>query len=375
MPLYPFTSIRGHRNQVAALQRLVAKGQPGHAYLFEGPEGVGKDTVAQAFLARLACLDAAPEAPDPCGHCRSCHALQRGEHPDLTRLQRDGQFIKIEAVRNATQRLRYEPVLGRIKGVIIEDADALGETAANALLKTLEEPWPGTVFVLVTSKPQVLLDTIRSRCQVLRFAELSPDDIAALLVQEGHAQELAVIAAQLAGGSMKEGRVLCDPQRMALVDLVTRFALGLGQQPPTDAAGFVDLLAARLSNVGKPEADEATEPPEGKAPEGKPAENKAAESKTRKEFTRLDLQWTLDVLRAVMRDAVLVASGLDPVALPNARHGAALQALAERTETTRLIGVVDACQRLEERMNLNPNPRLALAALLVEAGMRLGPRA
>jgi hypothetical protein len=77
----------------------------------------------------------------------------------------------------------------------------------------------------------------------------------------------------------------------------------------------------------------------------------------------------------VMRDAVLVASGLDPVALPNARHGAALQALAERTETTRLIGVVDACQRLEERMNLNPNPRLALAALLVEAGMRLGPRA
>lgn len=361
MPLHPFTSIRGHRSQVAALQRLVAKEQPGHAYLFEGPEGVGKDTVAQAFLARLACLEAPPDSPDPCGHCRSCHALQRGEHPDLTRLQRDGQFIKIEAVRNATQRLRYEPVLGRIKGVVIEDADALGEPAANALLKTLEEPWPGTVFVLVTSKPQVLLDTIRSRCQVLRFAELAPDDIAALLVHEGRAPELARVAAQLAGGSMKEARVLCDPQRMALVDLVTQFALGLGQQPPTDAAAFVDLLAARLAQAGQEEGEEAAE--------------KAPDSKGRKEFTRLDLQWVLDVLRAVMRDAVLVASGLDAAALPNARHAAALQNLVERTEATRLIGIVDACQRLEDRMNLNPNPRLALEALLVEAGMRLTQRA
>ena len=376
MPLHPFSTIRGHCGQVSALQRLVALGRPGHAYLFEGPEGVGKDTVAQAFLARLACLDAAPTDVDPCGHCRSCLALLRGEHPDLTRLQRDGVFIKIEAVRNATQRLRYEPVLGRVKGVVIEDADTLGEPAANALLKTLEEPWPGTVFVLVTSKPQVLLDTIRSRCQVLRFAELSPDDIAALLIAEGQSAEAAAVAAQLAGGSMREARSLCDPQRMALVDLVAQFALGLGDQPPTDAAAFVDLLSARLAQLGQDVDEEApekaAEKPEKSAEKPEKASEKP-EKPGRKDFTRVDLQWVLDVLRALLRDAVLVASGQDATCLPNARHAKALNALVERTDVNRIIGVVDACARLEDRMALNPNPRLALQALLVEAGTRLRP--
>lgn len=372
MALHTFSEIRGHRSQIAALQRLCSAGRHGHAYLFEGPEGVGKDTVAQAFLQRLACLEATPDSVDPCGRCRSCVAAGRGEHPDLTRLKRDGAKIKIEQVRAMQQRLRYEPVLGRIKGVILEDAELLGEEAANALLKTLEEPWPGVVFVLVTGKPQLLLETIRSRCQVLRFAELSPADLTALLVLEGQAPETAAIAALLAEGSMREARVLCDPARMALVDFVVQFALALGAQPASDAAGFVDQLAARLVAAKALQQEKAKTDDDGEA---KTSDAKTAEPKSggRVEFTRVDLQWVLDVLRALLRDALLVAAGIDLASLPHARYGAGLHALLARADTERLVAILDACERLEVRMVLNPNPRLALAALLVEAGGRLRP--
>lgn len=374
MALHTFSEIRGHRSQIAALQRLCCAGRHGHAYLFEGPEGVGKDTIAQAFLQRLACLEASPDSGDACGRCRSCVAAARGEHPDLTRLKKDGAKIKIEQVRAAQQRLRYESVLGRIKGVILEDAELLGEEAANALLKTLEEPWPGVVFVLVTGKPQLLIETIRSRCQVLRFAELSPADLTALLVAEGQPQETAAIASLLAEGSMREARVLCDPARMALVDFVVQFALALGAQPPSDAAGFVDQLAHRLAAAKLVQQDKAkADEDDDKTAETKTAEPKTAEPKSsgRAEFTRLDLQWVLDVLRALLRDALLVAAGIDLASLPHARYGSAVHALLARADAERLVAILDACERLEARMVLNPNPRLALAALLVEAGGRL----
>ncbi len=362
MALHLFSSIRGHRNQINALSRVVARGEPGHAYLFEGPEGIGKDTVAQALLARLACLDAAPQAADACGACRSCAALLRGEHPDLVRLARDGATIKIDQVRSALGRLRFDPVLGRVKGLLVESADLLREEAANALLKTLEEPPSRTVFVLVSSKPQLLLETIRSRCQVLRFSDLSPDDVAALLVAEGVAPDAARVAAALAEGSMHRARSLCDPARMALNDEVARFALALGTAPPTDAAAWIEQIAERRATLAQAQgadSDNAEADEEPAARTGKTA------------LTREDLQWLLDVLRAVLRDVVLCGTGIDAASLPHARHAAALHAMANRCDIGRIVAVVDACQQLEQRMGINPNPRLALSALLVEAGLRL----
>ena len=105
MALHRFSAIRGHRAQVSALSRLILRGTPGHAYLFEGPEGVGKDVVAQALLARLACTRADPTSAEPCGTCPSCMAFLRGDHPDVTRLQKDGATIKIDQVRTAVKRL------------------------------------------------------------------------------------------------------------------------------------------------------------------------------------------------------------------------------------------------------------------------------
>ena len=348
-----FTALRGHKSQIAALSRLVARDQPGHAYLFEGPEGVGKDAIARAFVVRLACLSAPPEAGDPCGQCRSCTAAMRGDHPDLGRLARDGVTIKIDQVRALLGRLRYEPVLGRIKSVIVESADLLREEAANALLKTLEEPPPRTVFVLVTHRPQLLLQTIRSRCQALRFAELSPADLTAVLAAEGIDPHAAQVAAALAEGSLTQARSLCDARRMEVVDFVARFTLALGTAPATDGVGFCDALGIRIAAAASEEGEEAV---------------------GAKTLARQDLPWVLDVMRAVLRDAVLLGAGLAGAGLPYARLERELQALADRAEPQVILDVIDACERLETRLTINPNPRLALSALLAEAALRLRSR-
>ncbi len=348
MALHRFSAIRGHRAQVAALARLIVRGTPGHAYLFEGPEGVGKDVVAQALLARLACTRPDPTRAEPCGQCPSCAAFVRGDHPDVTRLERDGATIKIDQVRNAVKRLRYEPVVGAIKGLIVESAELLREEAANAMLKTLEEPSGQTIFILVTAKPQLLLDTIRSRCQVLRFAPLSPDDVAALLVAEGQPAAMAGPASALAEGSMTLGRTLCDPTRMAFVDHVVEFALQLGLAAPSEAAAFVEGLGGRLAGI-RPEDGDAKG----------------------KDLVRADLPWILEILRSAWRDALMVATGMAAETLPHARVAADLRALAQRVDAGRLVAAIDATQRLEDKLVLNPNPKLAMTAVLVEAAMQL----
>jgi DNA polymerase-3 subunit delta' len=312
-----------------------------HAWLFAGPAGVGKTTIAAAFLARLACTG--DNGLDPCGRCKSCLAYERGDPPDLAVLRRDGQFIKIEQVRDATARLHYPPVLAGCKAVLIDDAETLHEAAANALLKTLEEPPDRVAFVLVSARPQLLLQTIVSRCQVLRFGELAQDDLAALLAAEGQAADVARTAAALAQGSLHAARVLCDPARLDVVDAIARFVLKLGQGPATDAALFVDDLAGRLrTNDGDGRGD----------------------------LQRDDLPWLIDVVRGVLRDALLSATGWSNTELPHGRHGLLLREMAGRCEPRALADVIDRCGELDERLSLYPNPKLALTALLCD-GARL----
>lgn len=335
-----FESIRGHGAQIDVLQRICDSEQPAHAYLFEGPAGVGKQTVAWALAAYLACLQ--PRQNGPCGDCRSCRALQRGEHPDITLLSRDGANIKIAQVREALKRLRFEPVLGRAKVLLLEDADRLREEAANALLKTLEEPSRGTHFILLTSKPQLLLDTIRSRVQALRFGPLPSEEVQSLLVAEGFEPADASIAAALAMGDLGRARTLCNPDLLAVVDEVVRFVLELDRTPPSAAALFVEAHTARLAGVDGSKG-------------------------VRAKLDRERLAWTLDVIRAVLRDVMLAASGIDTATLPHARYQEALDATSNRVEALDVARVLESIDRLEENLVYNPNPRISLEAEFVTA--------
>lgn len=224
-----FSSIRGQARAVESLRRELLSGRLHHAHLFSGPDGVGKRRVATALFAALNCerLDGVTLA-DACGACPQCKRLAANQHPDFVQLAPDGRFIKIEQVREVLAETRYRPFVGRARVVLFDQADALKDEAANALLKTLEEPGEGTFFVLVSANPSGVLETIRSRSVPLRFAPLSAEDVAALLVAEGVEQERAVIAGAACAGSLAAARNVLESQSFLLrTERAARFVAAL----------------------------------------------------------------------------------------------------------------------------------------------------
>jgi DNA polymerase-3 subunit delta' len=210
-----FTSVLGHRRILELLSRSVARGSVPPSLIFAGPRGVGKRRVAEALAQAVNCLaplagDGAASRPlpfDACGDCAACSRIARGVHPDVVIVEPgDTGSIKIDAVRDLIERAAYRPFEGRRRVAIVDDADAMVGGAQNALLKTLEEPPSASIFILVTSRPDVLLDTVRSRCPRLRFRPLSEDDIASALVARGTSASKARTIAASAEGSL--GRAL-----------------------------------------------------------------------------------------------------------------------------------------------------------------------
>jgi DNA polymerase-3 subunit delta' len=183
-----FRSIVGHHRLLTLLSRAVARQTLPPSLLFAGPSGIGKRRVATTLASVINCL--APQSTDlferdACGECAACRRIARGVHPDVIVLE-PGEMgsIKIEAVRDVVDRAGFRPFEGRRRVVVIDEADALVPAAQNAMLKTLEEPPPASIFLLVSSLPDALLPTIRSRCPRLRFGPLSPSEVAEVLMRD-----------------------------------------------------------------------------------------------------------------------------------------------------------------------------------------------
>jgi DNA polymerase-3 subunit delta' len=196
-----WSSLRGQERVAAQLQRAIARDRVPHAYLFSGPAGAPLLDAALALASALVCARAPGEgcapgdAPEPCSPCRKVAA---GIHPDVVTLAREGaaQIIPIEVVRaQVIARLGMPPHEASLRVLIIEEATALPPPAANALLKTLEEPPGRALFVLGTTAPEQLLPTLRSRCQRVRFAA-GP---AAADPDPARAARIAALGAELAG--------------------------------------------------------------------------------------------------------------------------------------------------------------------------------
>src|SRR5471030_1394522 len=208
----PFRDVVGHVRLIDLLSRSVAGSTLPPSLLFAGPAGVGKHLAALAVAQALNCTNTkttkgsglgAQGSVDACGVCPACTRIARGVHPDVLFVSPgDSGAIKIDQVRDIVDRAQYRPFEGRRRVVIIDDADALAPPAQNALLKTLEEPPPSSVFILVTSRPDVLLPTVLSRCPQLRFRPLSAADIATALMARGHNETDARAVAATADGSL-----------------------------------------------------------------------------------------------------------------------------------------------------------------------------
>ncbi len=158
-----------NKDILAQLTGLNAAGRLAHAYIFAGPKGIGKSGTALALAQAVNCLEGSPD-PSECG-CASCRKIAAGNHPDILVVARqEGKsVISIEQVRAVIERFGFRPLEAKVKFVLIRDAECISAEGANAFLKTLEEPRPGTVLILATSAPDALLATIRSRCQTVRF--------------------------------------------------------------------------------------------------------------------------------------------------------------------------------------------------------------
>jgi len=196
-----FGELIGQRQATAIVGRAIAHGRVPHAYLFEGPAGVGKRSAALALAAALDC-ERPPAPGDSCGACDTCRRIDAGIHPDVVTFVPDGTQILMEQAQEIVTLGQRGPHEARARVIIVDDADRMNVNAANCLLKTLEEPSPGTHLVLVTPSPERLLATIRSRAQRVRFGAVSLAALLDLGARRGADRHAAEVAAVLADGSV-----------------------------------------------------------------------------------------------------------------------------------------------------------------------------
>ncbi len=220
--------IEAHDDVVEQFRRAVGRGRLASSFLFVGPEGVGKRTFALKLAQALLCSTRPEEAMDPCGECPACLQVAARGHPDLELVAKpkDRSFLPLDLLigdkehrmrRGLCHAISLKPFMGGRKVAIIDDADYLNAEGANSLLKTLEEPPPRSLLILIGTSPAKQLPTIRSRCQLVRFRPLPAEVVARLLVQHGLVEDDAEarrLAAHSAG-SLSRAKELAEPDLWA----------------------------------------------------------------------------------------------------------------------------------------------------------------
>jgi DNA polymerase-3 subunit delta' len=324
-----FADIRDQSHATDTLRRAVAVGKVPHAYLFFGPEGVGKRLAART-LAMALCCDRG--GPDPCGGCAHCRKIAADTHPDVRWLgvPADKRRIPIEAVRDADRWLAVRPHEAGSKILVVDPAEAMTDAAANAILKTLEEPRSGSFIVLLTAAASALLMTVRSRCQIVRFRPLAEATVAAILAEGGAEPGVAKVAAALSGGSM------------------TRAAQHLGEELDALLEIVVELLSAGAE----------------KTPE---RALRAAEAlRGDREKTRAALELALAVLDEVLY-AQSGAAAADAGGALLARHAERLAPLFAENRPAAAVEIAAVNRALTAMARNNMNPQLAIEGVVMTA--------
>lgn len=321
----PFRDILGHEHVLGLLSQAVERGTLPQSLIFAGPSGVGKYMAALALAQALNCQN--PATGDACGECAPCRRILRGVHPDVLFIApEDSGSIKTEQIRQAIESAGYRPFEGRRRVVVIDGADAIVLNGQDALLKTLEEPPAASVFILVTAQPDLLLPTVLSRCQRLRFGRLSPADVAHVLkTRHDYSDDEAHAAASLSDGSI--GRALegnseaFKDARNAALALLQRAATS--QNPAARIQGAIDLPGA-----GRGKAD------------------------------RDALGQTLLALSSILRDLGALMSSADERALANADKTSKLQALLRSYDRERVLSAFAAVDRALDALTRNASPKI-----------------
>jgi DNA polymerase-3 subunit delta' len=342
---------------------------PFHAYLFAGPTGAGKRDAARALAAELL----ASGAPDP-DDARRRALADPSPHPDLVWIRPVGTQHLVDEVRDRViAAAAYRPFEGERRVFVIEDADAMAEESQNALLKTLEDPAPYAHLLLISAEPAALLETVRSRCQTVRFSRLGPHQLEARLAGrldagESDAERRAV--ARLAGGDTARALLLLSDEGAQLRDAAIACVQGaatdgLADRPwlrLLDAAGTAgDRAAAEVRAAAAAITEEAQD--EGSADarrRGRDAEEAARRVARRVRTQVLDLG--LGLIAAWLRDLAAVADGADDLVL-NSDRSEKLSRQATGIDPRRARRGAEAVMNTRRRLTVNVSEELALEAL------------
>jgi DNA polymerase-3 subunit delta' len=318
----PFADILGHNRIVEVLRRSLQSGKTAHSYLFEGVSGSGRKKTALALIQALFCLSLPDDA---CGVCPSCRKIDSGNHPDIHLIGPlpDKRDISIEQLRELQRDLSLRPYEAPRKACIIDPAERMSVNAANSLLKTLEEPPGNALIILVTENAGMLLSTVRSRCQLIRFAPLSPEYVQSLLERSGMASDTAALVAPMSGGSLQKALDLDNEALVARREAVL--------------SRVSQLTINRIGTVFD-----------------------AAEELSGNRDTTLEL---LDMLLSFYRDAVHLGAGNTEIVNRSARS--AIESIASRRSFPRNLELLERISETRRAVQRNANPKLALDHLFM----------
>ena len=318
----PFADILGHDRIVEVLRRSLRSGKTAHSYLFEGVPGCGRKKSALTLIQALFCT-ALPD--DACGICSSCRKIESGNHPDIHLIAPlpDKRDISIDQLREMQHILSLRPYESPRKACIIDPAERMSVGAANSLLKTLEEPPGNALIILLTENAGMLLPTVRSRCQLIRFAPLSPEHVLTLLERSGMTPEAAALVAPMSGGSLQRALELDNESLSARREAVlTRVS---------------QLNIHHIATVFD-----------------------AAEELSGNRDATLEL---LDMLLSFFRDAVHLGAGSGEIVNRSVRP--AIESIATRRSFPHNLELLERIYETRRDVQRNANPKLALDHLFM----------
>ena len=346
-----------------------------HAWLFTGPPGSGRSSAAVAFASALICSN------DGCGTCVNCRAAKAGTHADVEIIRTEGLSIKIEEIRELLTRVAWAPAMGGWRVVVMEDADRLTESAANALLKAIEEPGNRTVWLLCAPTLHDVLPTIRSRCRHLQLVTPSAKDVADVLInREGVSPAMADYAARASQGHIGRARYLASDETirnrrntiiklpMQINDVASAFKaaetlLNLATEEAEVAASSRDEKeSAELAEAwGKGATGRGMATGGSKAIKDLEKEQKSRTTR----MIRDSIDGALVDIATLYRDVMFVQSGTEG-ALINQEFAADISKMAEKIPAAKTVAKIDAIMSARTNLSHNAAPLLTLEALMCQ---------
>lgn len=358
-----FDGIFGQPRVREFLRASIASGRVSHAYLFTGPAGSNKTAAAYAFAQAILCKD------HGCRTCDDCRRIERRKHPDVHFYTPEGaQGYLIEQIREIVSGVSLAPIRAKGKVYILDRVDLLGVSAANAFLKTLEEPVEGVTFILLGRTREAVLPTIVSRCQVVPFRHIPAREAAGILSQKtGVTPEQALIAIEACNGSITRAMTFAKSAERA--EFRTRIMEVLSNLPLSDerdvleyAAELIERAKAPLDNVRTQQSEELAESADfltKTALKQIELRHKRALSMA----TRESLNQTTSIIRSWLRDVLMIASGT-PDLIVNIDQREVLQRVAQKVTPASIMSALREAYKTDETLSYNVSPETCLDVLL-----------